>query len=56
MVGIKEFTQEVNGVSEIQNELKKMNSDSKRNYIIGLTGAITGVLGLIVAIVALFKS
>jgi hypothetical protein len=52
----KQFYSNVNGISEIQDELKKMNADSKRNFVIGIIGVITGVLGLAVAIVALFMN
>lgn len=52
----KQFYSNVNGIEEIQGELKKMNKDGRRNYIVGLTAAIASVLGLIVAIIALFKS
>lgn len=54
-MGGKEFYQSVNGVEEMQQELVKMNADSKRNYYVGLVAAVASVFGLIVAIIALFK-
>ena len=55
MAGRKQFTQEVEGISEIQQELAKMNADSRRNFKIGITTAIIAGLTLLVSIVALLR-
>lgn len=55
-MGIKEFSQRVHGMDELQSELKKINVDSKSNRSMAVTGIIIAALSLIVSIIALFKS
>lgn len=50
----KQFYSNVNGVEDINKNLEKMNEDSKRNYNVSLIAAIASVIGLVVAIIALF--
>ena len=54
-MGREEFTQRVEGISEIKEKMIKMYAESKRNFKIAITTAIIVELTLIASVLALLK-